>query len=110
MADVGKVLGQVAPGATTETTLYTVPALTESAGTSLVVCNRSATAATFRISVSVGGGGTATKDYLFYDYQIDGNGTFRLPNLRWTLATTDIVRVYASTANLSFTLFGLEHT
>ena len=104
-----KVLGQVAPSATTETTLYTVPAATSTVASSLVVTNRGAVADAFRASVSVGGGATATKDYLFYDVPIAANDTF-IATIGITLATTDVVRVYAGTTALSFSLFGQENT
>lgn len=104
-----KNLGQIAPNATTETVLYTVPASTSVVSSSVMVCNRSATATTFRISVSVGGGATATKDYLYYDTPIAGNDTFSA-TLGITLAATDIVRVYAGTANLSFSIWGTQIT
>ena len=107
MAITQKVLGQSAPNATTETTLYTVPAATSSVASSIVVCNRSGVAVTFRVSVSVGGGATANKDYLYYDLPLAANDSFAA-TLGITLAATDIVRVYASTANLSFNLFGQE--
>jgi len=107
MATTYKTLGQSAPSATTETDLYIVPASTSTVVSTLVVSNRSATDATFRVSVSVGGGATATKDYIAYDLSCGGNGinafTFGI-----TLAATDKVRVYASSANLSFNLFGSE--
>jgi len=104
-----KTLGQVAPIATTETDLYTVPSSTTAVVSSVVVCNRAATASTFRISVAVGGGATANKDYLFYDVIVGGNDTF-VATMGITLATTDKVKVYASTANLSFNLFGQENS
>lgn len=107
MATTRKVLGQAAPNATTETVLYTVPALTSTVCSTGTVCNRAATAATFRVSVSVGGGATASKDYIYYDVTIAGNDTFAF-TFGATLATTDVVRVYGSTANLSFNLFGQE--
>ena len=107
MATTRKVLGQQAPGATTETDLYTVPALTSTVCSTVTVCNRAATAATFRVSVSVGGGVTATKDYIYFDVTIAGNDTFAF-TFGATLAATDKVRVYGSTANLSFNLFGQE--
>lgn len=109
MATTIKTLGQAAPGATTETDLYTVPGATSAVGSSIIVCNRSATVATFRVSVAVGGGATATKDYLYYDVTIAGNDTF-IATIGITLAATDKVKVYASTANLSFSLFGEETT
>ena len=57
MTDVIKVLGQVAPSATTATTLYTVPDLTLTTVSSLVVCNRSGSGVTYRVSVRVAGAG-----------------------------------------------------
>lgn len=104
MADTLKVLGQAAPSATTETTLYTAP----SAATisTIVVCNRS-TAATFRVSVAIAGAVTANQQYLYYNQDIGANTTFTI-TIGITLANTDVVRVYASTANLSFSAFGVE--
>lgn len=102
-------LGQAAPNATTETVLLTVPAATSAIISSLVVCNRTGAATTFRVSVSVGGGATATKDYLYYDLQIAGNDTF-VATVGITVAAGDVVRVYAGNANLSFNLFGTKIT
>jgi hypothetical protein len=107
MADTLKILGQLSPAATTVTDLYTVPASRSSTVSSIVVCNRAATAATFRISVAAAGAADATSQYMFYDQAIDANSTF-IATIGMTLATTDKVRVYASTANFSFTIFGVE--
>ena len=107
MAQVLSILGQQAPSATTETVLYTVPASTSAICSSIVVCNRGTSDATFRLSVSKGGGATADKDYLHYNQLVPANKTFDKV-IGMTLATTDVVRVYASTANLSFNLFGTE--
>lgn len=102
-----KVLGQAAPSATTETDLYTVPASTEAIISSIVVSNRSSTNATFRIAVSIDGAATATKDYLVYDATIYGN-SFAALTLGITVNAADKIRVYASSANLSFNAFGTE--
>lgn len=102
-----KTLGQTAPGATTETDLYTVPASTSTVVSSIVVCNRGAVTATFRVSVAVGGGATGNKDYLYYDVLMPPNDTF-IATVGLTLAATDKVKVYASNGNLSFNLFGEE--
>lgn len=104
-----KVLGQSAPSATTLTDLYTVPALTSAVCSSLVVCNRSATATSFRISVAKGGVADATNQYLYYDVTIAGNDTF-IATIGMTLETTDTVRCYATLATLTFTLFGQENS
>jgi len=109
MAVVYKTLGQSAPAATTETDLYTVPASTSTIVSSLLVCNRGASNATFRVSISLAGGATATKDYLYYDVIIPPNDTF-IATIGATMATTDKIRVYASNASLSFSAWGSELT
>ena len=107
MATAYKVLGQSAPAATTETDLYTVPAATETVVSTITVANRSATDATFRLSVSVNGAASANKDYIAYYLTIGGNG-FVSFTIGATMDATDKIRVYASSANLSFTAFGSE--
>jgi hypothetical protein len=102
-----KVLGQAAPSATTETDLYTVPSATVAVGSSITICNRGTSVATIRVSVSVAGAATSNKDYIYYDLSIPPNDTF-IATIGLSLATTDKVRVYASTANVSFNLFGEE--
>ena len=109
MANVIKVLGQSAPGAASLTTLYTVPALTSTAVSSIVVCNRSATATSFRIAIRLAGAGISNEMYLYYDVTIAGNDTF-VSTIGITLATTDIVSVYATLSTLSFNIFGQEAT
>lgn len=109
MAATYLCLGQVTPNATTEGTLYTVPGATSAVASSITVCNRGTAAATFRVSVSVGGGATATKDYVYYDVSIPGNDTF-IATIGLTLAAADAVRVYAGSANISFALWGVQNT
>lgn len=109
MATTYKVLGQSAPGATTATTLYTVPSATSAVISTLVVANRAATAATYRISIRPGGASQANQHYLAYDVSVNGADSTTL-TLGITLAATDVVTVYGSTANLSFNLFGSEIT
>jgi len=107
MANAYKVLGQAAPAATTEADLGTVGTGKSWIASTLVVCNRGGAATTFRVSVAAGGGATADKDYLYYDVTIPANDTF-CATLGLTLSATDVVRVYAGNANLSFSLFGTE--
>lgn len=107
VSDILKVLGQQAPSATTETTLYTVPDKTQTTVSSIVICNRSGGALTYRINVSVAGASTSTKEYLFYDKSLAANTT-EAHVIGITLNQTDVVRVYASSGDLSFSLFGCE--
>lgn len=107
MAETLKVLGQVAPAATTEASLYLVPAATTAVASTLMVCNRGAGTATVNIGVSVGGGALAAKDYIYYALAIPSHDTFAA-TVGLTLAAADDVRVYASTADVTFSLFGSE--
>ena len=108
MAETLKVLGQLNPSATTLSTLYTVPAATSATVSTLVVCNQS-TAGSFRVSVAVAGAVDNAKQYLYYDTAIAANASFGF-TIGITLATTDVVRVYASSTTMSFNLFGVEVT
>jgi hypothetical protein len=107
MANVYKVLAQSAPAATTDTNIYTVPAATESVISTIVVANRNATAATFRIAVRPNGATLANQHYLAFDVPIAGNDSTTL-TLGITVNATDVIQVRASTANLSFNIFGTE--
>lgn len=107
MATVYKALGQSNPSATTATTLYTVPSLTSTVISTITVCNTAATAATFRLAVRPAGAALATVHYIAYDTTVGANDTTTL-TLGITLATTDVITVYASTANLVFHAYGSE--
>jgi hypothetical protein len=109
MATTYKVLGQVAPAATTNTDLYTVPAATSAVISTLVIANLDSAAATYRVAVRPAGETLADKHYIAYDVNVGGADSTTL-TLGITLAATDVVTVYASTANLSFNLFGSEIT
>lgn len=102
-----KVLGQVNPAANTATTLYTVPAGNSSVVSTLTICNQVANAAVFRVAVRPAGETLSNKHYLNYDTQVPGFDQLSL-TIGITLATTDVVTVYANTANVSFNLFGTE--
>lgn len=102
-----KVLGQSNPSATTATTLYTVPSATQTIVSTIVVANLAATAATYRIAVRVAGATLANSQYIAYDVTVGANDSTAL-TLGVTMNATDILTVYASTANLTFTAFGSE--
>lgn len=109
MATTLKVLGQSNPSAATLTTLYTVPASTSAVCSTITVCNRSTTPTSYRIAVRPAGAGISNEHYIAYDAPIDANESFTF-TIGATLATTDVVSVYATLATLSFNLFGQENT
>jgi hypothetical protein len=107
MATTYKVLAQSKPSATTLTDAYTVPASTSAIVSTISVCNQSATATSFRVSVAVAGLADTAKQYIHYDVAIPGNDTY-VATLGITLAATDVVRVYNTLATLSFNVYGVE--
>jgi len=107
MASTYKVLAQSAPSATTNTDVYTVGSGKSAVISTITVCNRAASAATYRIAIRVAGSALSNEEYIAYDATIPANDTIAL-TLGITLAATDVVTVYASTANFSFNLFGSE--
>jgi hypothetical protein len=107
MASTYKVLAQSAPSATTNTDVYTVGSGKSAVVSTITVCNRAASAATYRIAIRVAGATIANEDYIAYDATIPANDSIAL-TLGVTLAATDVVTVYASSANLSINLFGAE--
>ena len=109
MANTYKVLAQSNPSAATLTDAYTVPAATSTVISTISVCNRSAVATSFRISIQVANVADDNKQYLYYDTIIAGNDTF-VAQLGISLATTDVIAVYATLATLSFNIFGVELT
>ena len=107
MAITYKVLGQSAPSATTNTDVYTVGATKQTIISTVTICNRSASAATYRIAVRPDGDTLANEHYLAYDTTVPANDTIAL-TLGITCDASDVVTVYASTADLTFSLFGSE--
>lgn len=107
MAENYKVLGQVAPSATTVTTLYTCPALTQTVVSTISVCNRGSVEQTFRIAIRPNGESLANKHYIAYDGAIASKDSLFL-SVGATVDASDIIEVYASSGDLSFNLFGSE--
>lgn len=104
-----KVLGQSNPSATTLTSLYTVPSATSAVCSTLAICNQGSTTATYRVAVRPAGASVAALHYIAYDAPVAANDAVLL-TLGISLATTDVVSVYASSATVSFSLFGSEIT
>lgn len=107
MATAYKVLAQSALAATTDTSVYTVPAATESIVSTVVVANRGTVSATYRLAVRPDGASLANQHYIAYDVPIAANDSTTL-TLGITMNATDIFAAYASNANLSVNVFGAE--
>lgn len=107
MANVYKVLGQSAPSATTDTDIYTVPSATEAVISTIVIANRSGSDATYRIAVRPDGATIADEHYVAYDITVGAGDSTGL-TLGVTMNAADVLTVQASSADLSFSVFGSE--
>lgn len=107
MATAYKVLGQSAPAATTDTDIYTCPSATETVVSTIDICNRGSSAASFRIAVRPDGAAISNQHYIAYDVEISANSIIAL-TIGITLNASDVITVRSSSADLSFSAFGSE--
>ncbi len=106
MATTYKVLGQVHPLINTNTTLYTAPFATSAVCSTIAICNIGIST-TYRIAIRPAGATLEDKHYLVYNAAINQYDTVML-TLGITLATTDVITVFAATADVTFQVFGSE--
>ena len=103
-----KVLGQSAPAAATATSLYTVPAATQTIISTINVVNTHAsTTDTIRIAVRPDGATLANQHYIVYGLSLSAGATFTYTG-GITIDATDVVTVYSTNGTSSFTAFGSE--
>jgi hypothetical protein len=103
-----KVLGQSAPSATTATTLYTVPAATQTIISTINVVNTHAsTADVIRIAVRPDGASLANEHYIVYGVSLSAGATFTYTG-GITIDATDVITVYSTNGTSSFNAFGSE--
>lgn len=97
------ILGQAAPAAATNTTVYTVP--TTTAVTTISVVNRGATAVAVNIAVAATGTPT-NSEYIEYQTVIEANGVLERAGVVANNGKRFVV--YATTADTSVTIYGYE--
>lgn len=97
------VTDQSNPAAATLTDAYTVPAGSRFKF-QYIVANRSAVATSFRFSIAIAGAADSNEQYVAYDIPIAGNDIYDSPI--FFVNSTDVLRVYATLATLSFTITG----
>jgi hypothetical protein len=103
-----KVLGQSAPSAATATTLYTVPAATQTIISTINVVNTAASAAdVIRIAVRPDGAVLANQHYIVYGVSLSAGATFTYTG-GITIDATDVITVYSTNGTSSFNAFGSE--
>jgi hypothetical protein len=103
-----KILAQSSPVVTTPTLFYgPVGAGINTVVSTLAVCNRGASSATFRISIRENGAADNAKQYIAFDQTVPATSTVTF-TLGITLKTGDAIYIYSSTNTLSFNAFGSE--
>ncbi len=101
VSDVEGILGQAAPGATSDTLLYRMQS-NETIRCYCIVTERGGASAAFRIWLRKNGEATDNKQYIAYDTNIDANDS--LSSVKFSISKDDEVYVRASTADVSFNL------
>ena len=104
---IPKLLAQSLPAGATLTAFYTAPSGGRTYAQKLFVCNATAVATTFRVSMAVAGEADAARQYLYYDTALAANQTKAL-DLEVRLSAGDVLRIYTAGATVSFNLFGTE--
>jgi len=97
-------LGQSAPSATTNTTVYTVPT-GKIASFIVSFCNRSASSGTVRLAIAASGS-PSSAEWIEFDTTVNANSVLERSGIVAT-AGKNIV-VYCSSANFSVNVYGYE--
>lgn len=104
-----KVLGQSTPGAGVWVDMITVGGGKSHLISTLSICNANAAQALIRVAVRPAGAVLAAQHYLMYDAPLDPKFSL-FATVGLTLATTDVLAVYASVTGVAFSAFGTEET
>lgn len=107
MANVYKVLGQQVPSANTLTTLYTVPAATNTVISTISVANYGATNASYSLSVARAGASDSANQYFVRGATVPAADSIFL-TIGLTLGATDVVRCNTNSTTVAFNAFGSE--
>ena len=100
-----QIQGTAAVG--TYATLYTTPSATQAVISTIVICNTTSTARTYRIGLDTTAGTPGSSEWLVYDATILGNDTVCL-TLGICLDASKFIRVSSSADTLAFSAFVSE--
>jgi hypothetical protein len=94
-------------GVTTYTTLYSVPSETQAVISTIVICNTSSSAATYRIAITSSDGTPTASQWIVYDSVVTGNDSVSL-TLGVSLDSGKYIRVSSSANTVTFSAFVSE--
>jgi len=107
-----KILGQVQPTGNVLTTIYTVPASTNTMVTTITICNQSSNTVSINVAANVSGSAVTTRNFIVTNYSLGGAETLVLePRISLnvgSMLSANITGANASISNVSINAFGVE--
>jgi hypothetical protein len=106
-----KILGQIQPSGNVLTTIYTVPASTNTMVTTITVCNQSANTVSVNVAANVSGSAVTTKNYIVTNYSLGAAETLVLePRISLNVGSILSANITGANAssNISINAFGVE--
>jgi hypothetical protein len=100
------ILGQAALSTSTNTTVYTVPASTLAVVNINIVNRSTSSTAEVRVALATTAGSPTNAEYIEFDAVIPVRGVLERTGI--ALQATENIVVFASTANCSVSVYGLE--
>jgi hypothetical protein len=106
-----KILGQVQTTANVLTTIYTVPASTNTVVTTITICNQSANTVSINVAANVSGSAVSTKNFIVSGYSLGAAETLVLePRVSLNVGSILSANITGANAasNVSINAFGVE--
>jgi hypothetical protein len=110
MPTIYKVLAQSSPSSNATVDVYTVPSLTNTIISTMMICNRATVNAAYNIAIRTAGASLANQHYIAFNSLVPANDAIAL-TVGMALGATDVITIQANTTgnnNLGFTIFGTE--
>jgi len=107
-----KILGQVQPTGNILTTIYTVPAATNTMISTITICNQSVNTVSVNVAANVSGSAVTTRNFIVSSYSLGAAETLVLePRISLnvgSILSANITGANASVSNVSINAFGVE--
>jgi hypothetical protein len=106
-----KILGQIQPTANVLTTIYTVPAATNTMISTITICNQSSNTVSVNVAANVSGSAVTTKNFIVSGYALGAAETLVLePRVSLNVGSILSANITGANAssNISINAFGVE--
>ena len=106
-----KILGQIQPTGNILTTIYTVPASTNTVVTTITICNQSANTVSINVAANVSGSAVTTRNFIVSGYALGAAETLVLePRISLNVGSILSANITGANAssNVSINAFGVE--